>query len=289
MLIHRLSAGFEKCKAISQKGFDKFKVFFIDGETKSELENEPKSEFIGKQKSKFNNKNAKNTSNKIPIINAKFLCIVLLNAIIYAIVRTNGEFESFALYFFRNFTWNFAVFFVLFFLCSLLGRVFFKIALNVVFWANLIVVCVNLFLLINFHAALDPVALQIFLATNTREASEFIAMYANTKTILALAVLAFLTLWAYLSKFSLHFTKRLCVLVSCLCLAFSLPTALKSSLEHTFKKTQLLDTAHIFNKGYQEQLKFLQAYKELDEKIASMLTKKFADKRERERERETRI
>ena len=150
MLIHRLSAGFEKCKAISQKGFDKFKAFFLEGESKSELENEPKSEFVGKQKSKLNNKN---TSDKIPIINAKFLCIVLLNAIIYAIVRTNGEFEGFALYFFRNFTWNFAVFFVLFFLCSLLGRVFFKIALNAVFWANLIVVAVNLFLLINFHAA----------------------------------------------------------------------------------------------------------------------------------------
>lgn len=253
---------------------------------------------------------SKNSSpKKFALINAKFLCIVLLNAVFYALWRSglNAEFSAdfsafktfadfanspdfkalrnFGLYFFRNFLWNFSAFFVLLFLCALVGRAFYRLVLNAAFWASLLIVGVNLCLLINFHAVLDPVALQIFLATNTREAGEFIAMYANFPTLLALLALAFVAFLAHFVKFSLNFTKRFCAAAALACLAFTLPNALTTSLQNSLDKTQLVKTAQIFTKGYAEQQKFIQAYKELDEKMSTMLAARLESVQTRERER----
>ena len=275
MLIHRLSAGFEKCKVISQKGFGKFKVFFIEGESKSGLENEPKSEFVGKQKSKFNNKN---TSNKIPIINAKFLWLVLMNGLTYALLNV----DDFVVYLFKAFVWNFGLFFCVFYLCSFLKQIFYKIILNVLFWASFAICIINLFLFINFNFLLDPMALQIFFATNTREAGEFIGFYTGTSTIIAISIFSALSLLAFFSKFSLKVPNRLCLLIILISIMPLTINVIKASYDKTADKTLLLHFTRVFNKGYAEQMKFVKEYQNLDEKLDLMLAKKLADKRERE-------
>ena len=220
---------------------------------------------------------------KLALIDAKFLGIVFLCALFYAFSRQG----HFALYLFRGILWNFAVFFVLFYACSFFGTRFFNIARSVVLWLVCVVCLINAFLLINFDGLLDSDSFQIFLATNTREASEFIAMYVNAKTLLALFSIIAVSLLAWLFKFSFELSKRFCALLAGVCLVVLVQNTIKSSFHHSLQKTQLFRTAQVLIQGLQTQNAYIKAYKELDEKMSAMLAQKLTN--ERERERETKI
>ena len=219
---------------------------------------------------------------KLTLIDAKFLGIVFLCALFYAFSRQG----HFVLYLFRGILWNFAVFFVLFYACSFLGDKVFRIVRSVIFWLVCAVCLINAFLFINFNGLLDSDSFQIFLATNTREASEFIAMYVNAKTLLALFSIIAVSLLAWLFKFSFELSKRFCALLAGVCLVVLVQNTIKSSFHHSLQKTQLFHTAQALIQGLQTQNAYIKAYKELDEKMSVMLAQKLANERERERERE---
>ena len=128
---------------------------------------------------------------------------------------------------------------MLFYACSFLGDKVFKTVRSVIFWLVCAVCLINAFLLINFNGLLDSDSFQIFLATNTREASEFIAMYANAKTLLALFSIIAVSLLAWLFKFSFELSKRFCALLAGVCLVILVQNTIKSSFHHSLQKTQL--------------------------------------------------
>ena len=219
---------------------------------------------------------------KFALINAKFLWIALMNGFTYAL----SHIDTLALHLFRGFTWNLALFFMLFYLCSLLGKRFYQIALNAAFWASFVVSMINLFLFINFNALLDPVALQIFFATNTREAGEFLGMYANIATLICLVAFVALSILAYFLKFAVQIPKRFCALIALACFAPLMSNFIKANynLIHTTNKTQLLHFVRIMSQSYAEQVKFIKEYRKLNKELNLALAEKLADKRERERD-----
>lgn len=207
---------------------------------------------------------------KLTLIDAKFLGIVFLCTLFYAF----SNIDDFIAHLFEGFLWNFAVFFVLFYVCSFLGDKIFRIVRSVIFWLVCAVCLINAFLLINFDGLLDSDSFQIFLATNTREASEFIAMYANAKTLLALFSIIAVSLLAWLFKFSFELSKRFCALFAGVCLVVLAQNIIKSSFQNSTQKTQLFHTAQVLSQGVQQQNDFIKAYKELDENMSAMLTQK---------------
>lgn len=216
-------------------------------------------------------------NDKLALIDAKFLCIVFLCTLFYAF----SNIDDFIVHLFEGFLWNFAVFFVLFYACSFLGDKIFKTVRSVIFWLVCVVCLINAFLLINFDGLLDSDSFQIFLATNTREASEFIAMYVNAKTLLALFSIIAVSLLAWFFKFSLTLSKRFCTLLAGVCLVILAQNVIKSSFQSSTQKTQLFHTAQVLSQGVQQQNDFIKAYKELDENMSAMLAQKLASEKDK--------
>ncbi|MGX2984664.1 sulfatase-like hydrolase/transferase [Helicobacter sp. 23-1048] len=145
-------------------------------------------------------------------VNLKFLYIVVLNSVFYGILRYLNFFE-----FFTQFAKSFLLdFCVLFALCVLLSNLPCKIApkatnftLNVLFMFSFVVGVVNIFLLLNFNSTLNPASFEIFLASNLREIEEFGIMYANTKSIVALALFIALSVFCATFKRDIAISKPL--------------------------------------------------------------------------------
>ena len=217
---------------------------------------------------------------KIAIIDAKFLWLVLMNGLTYALLYV----DDFVAFLFKAFVWNFGLFFCVLYPCAIFKQSLCKVILNALFWVSFAVCVINLFLFINFNTFLDPVALQIFFATNTREASEFIGFYTGTSSIVVILIFLAFTLLAFLSKFSLKVPKRLCLLIILISIVPLSSNVIRASYNKTADKTLLLHFTRVFSKGYSEQMNFIKEYRNLSQRLDLMLAKKLTRERERERD-----
>ena len=149
-----------------------------------------------------------------------------------------------ALFFLRSFLWNFALFFTLFYPLALLSNRLLNAARNTLFCFVVAVSVVNLFLIPTFGTSLNAVTMQIFLATNTQEAVEFLQSYVSLKAALLVAVAAAASIFAWQTRFNRVLSKRLGGVVFIISCVIVLQNFAKTNLARALKHTPPLYAIH---------------------------------------------
>lgn len=149
-----------------------------------------------------------------------------------------------ALFFLRLFLWNFALFFTLFYPLALLSNCLLNAARNTLFCFVVAVSVVNLFLIPTFGTSLNAVTMQIFLATNTQEAVEFLQSYVSLKAALLVAAAAAASVFAWRTRFNRVLSKRLGGVVFIISCVIVLQNFAKTNLARARKHTPPLYAIH---------------------------------------------
>lgn len=143
-----------------------------------------------------------------------------------------------ALFFLRLFLWNFVLFFTLFYPLALLSNRLLNAASNTLFCFVVAVSVVNLFLIPTFGTSLNAVTMQIFPATNTQEAIEFLQSYVSLKAALLVAAAAAASVFAWRTRFNRVLSKRLggvVFIISCVIVLQNLPKQTSPARENTHR------------------------------------------------------
>ena len=120
------------------------------------------------------------------ILSPKFFYIICLNSIAFAIMADNFSFYDLQKRFFSAIAFNFGATYAILYVCAFFSRIVANIVLNALFALTFAIGTINIFLILNFYSTINYAAVEVLLASNVREAREFIAMYANAKTLVAL-------------------------------------------------------------------------------------------------------
>lgn len=227
-------------------------------------------------------------------LNLKFLYIVIINSVFYALVRFLNLWE-FLIHFAKSFLFDFWLLFVLCFCAQKLSA---KIAqstthkivhklpqnaldfmLNVLFGLSFIVGAINVFLFINFNSTLNLASFEIFLATNLRESGEFSLFYANAKSIVLLLVFIALSIVCAKSKYAMIPPKPVSAFVALASVVFVCIFAIKCYKGGGFgfldtqmsNKSEIYHFAKVIYTGLYDESEVIKEFRELDKKLDSML------------------
>lgn len=128
-------------------------------------------------------------ANDYQILTPKFFYIICLNSIAFAIITNHfglSEFNDLQKRFFSAIAFNFGATYAIIYMSAFVSHLVAKLTLNALFVISFAIGAINIFLLINFYSVINYAAVEILLASNAREAKEFMGMYMNAKTMYAL-------------------------------------------------------------------------------------------------------
>ncbi len=122
----------------------------------------------------------------------------------------------------KSFVLNFSFFYIIFYICNLIGKKFLLIVENILFFVTFFIGLVEIFLLINFNTLLNIVFVQIILSSNFNEGNEFIQTYIDGKILIYLIVycLCSMAFLIKLPKRHIAISVKLSVVFLCLCIGF---------------------------------------------------------------------
>ena len=231
------------------------------------------------------------------ILSPKFFYIICLNSVAFAIMADDFSFYDLQKNFFRAIAFNFGALYAILYVCAFFSRIVANIALNALFAMSFFIGVINIFLILNLYSTINYATIEVLLASNVREAREFIAMYANAKTLFALG--AFIALFcARFSRFVAKIFSAIFPKIAQKFAKFSLPRQItisfnpkfalgilaivlianyahKRDLSNLSRKSEMLRVADAFN-FHRKLSKDFKDYRNFDAYLDAMVESKLA-------------
>ncbi|MGX2971195.1 phosphoethanolamine transferase domain-containing protein [Helicobacter sp. T3_23-1059] len=219
------------------------------------------------------------------ILSPKFFYIICLNSVAFAIMADNFSFYELQKRFFRAIAFNFVATYAILYVCAFFSRIVANIALNAIFALTFAIGTINIFLILNFYSVINYAAVEVLLASNVREAREFIAMYANAKTLFALVAFGIFSalfctnIFALPKKFALPrqitITLNPKFALGILALVLIASYAHKKDLANLGRKSEMLRVAEAI-KYHRKLSKDFKDYRNFDAYLDAMVESKLA-------------
>ena len=220
------------------------------------------------------------------ILTPKFFYIICLNSVAFAIMTDDFNFYDLQKRFFQAITFNFGALYAILYVCAFFSQILARFALNALFAISFFIGAVNIFLIINFYSTINYAAVEVLLASNVRESKEFIAMYANTKTLVALGAFCVFSalfctnIFALPKRFSLPrqitiaFNPKFALGILAIVLIANY--AHKRDLENLSRKSEMLRVADAFNFHRKLSKDLIKDYRNFDAYLDAMVESKLA-------------
>lgn len=240
-------------------------------------------------------------ANDYTILTPKFFYIICLNSIAFAIISNHfgfGEFNDLQKRFFSAIAFNFGATYAILYISAFISKIVANIVLNALFIISFAIGAVNIFLLINFYSVINYAAVEILLASNAREAKEFMSMYMNAKTIYALGAFSIfsvlfcaklpylllqyvLKIYPKLAKFTLskqitiRFTPKFAIGIICIALVANYSH--KKDLAGLGKKSEIIRVADAVNYHHKLNKELIKDYRNFNSYLTAMVESKLAN------------
>lgn len=237
-------------------------------------------------------------ANDYPMLTPKFFYIICLNSIAFAIMTNDFGFNDLQKRFFSAIAFNFGATYAILYISAFISRIVSNVALNALFIISFAIGAVNIFLLINFYSVINYAAVEILLASNAREAKEFMGMYMNAKTIYALGAFGvfsalFCTKLPYLlsqsilkicpklakltlpKQITINFTPKFAIGI--ICIALIANYANKKDLSGLGRKSEMIRVADAVNYHHKLNKELIKDYRNFDSYLNAMVESKLAN------------
>ncbi len=237
-------------------------------------------------------------ANDFAILSPKFFYIICLNSIAFAIMANDFGFNDLQKRFFRAIAFNFSATFAILYASAFISHLVAKLTLNALFAISFAIGAINIFLLINFYSVINYAAVEILLASNAREAKEFMGMYMNAKTIICLGAFSVFSalfctnLLSFLVRFvtkicpklaSISIPKQVTITFSpkfalgLLCVALIANYAHKKDLAGLGRKSEMIRVAEAVNYHRTLNKELIKDYRNFDSYLNAMVESKLAN------------
>ena len=237
-------------------------------------------------------------ANDYKILTPKFFYIVCLNSIAFAIMANDFGFYELQKRFFNAIAFNFGATYAILYISAFISRILANVALNALFIVSFAIGVVNIFLLLNFYSVINYAAVEILLASNVREAKEFMGMYMNAKTIYAIGAFGVFSalfctrLLSFLGQFILTICPKLAKLtlpkqitisftpkfaIGIICIGLIANYAHKRDLAGLGRKSEMIRVADAINYHRKLDKELIKDYRNFDSYLNAMVESKFAN------------